>query len=69
MLTLFKTKVMSEVKIDLYSYNRSKGIFEINGVETQDQDAWWAVVKNAIITQPGCKKIDNEYLLIYAVKS
>ena len=60
---------MSEVKIDLYSYNRSKGTFEINGVETQDQDAWWAVVKNAIITQPGCKKIDNEFMLIYAVKS
>lgn len=60
---------MSEIKIDLYSYDRKKGVYEINGVQENDEDKWWAIVKNAIITQPGCKKIDNEFMLIYAVKS
>lgn len=60
---------MSEVKIDLYSYIRNKGIFEINGVQTTDTDVWWDAVKGAIITQPGCLKVDNEFMLIYAVKS
>ena len=60
---------MSEINVTLYSYIRNKGTFEINGVETQDQEAWWTVVKNAILAQPGCKKIDNEFMLIYAVKS
>ena len=60
---------MSEVKIDLYSYNRSKGLFEVNGNQTTDSEAWWEIVKGAIISQPGCLKVDNEFMLIYAVKS
>lgn len=60
---------MNEIQVTLYIYDRKKGVFEINGVETKDEDAWWSVVKNAVLSQPGCKKVDNEFMLIYAVKS
>lgn len=60
---------MNEIKVDLYMYDRKKGAYQINGIDSDDEKGWWEIVKNAIMTQPGCKKVDNEFMLIYAVKS